>query len=177
MDKHPTCCGFHKAGGAATLSCGGDAHIGARMKVVSEISIERIANLLCSALEGGSNYWYQIVEIIPPAGFNPQDSRTKLEFMSDTELAKMMGREPKIYSHIDYPCNRGGALIIRDIEDTDIKQPGAPMRLDLEAMQRGLQLMVDKAPKHWGDFLSENDDATTADVFLQLCLFGDVIYG
>jgi hypothetical protein len=27
------------------------------------------------------------------------------------------------------------------------------------------------------DFIDENDDAITADVFLQFCLFGDVIYG
>jgi hypothetical protein len=37
--------------------------------------------------------------------------------------------------------------------------------------------MADKYPRHIADILSENDDATTGDVFLQLCLFGDVVYG
>ena len=49
--------------------------------------------------------------------------------------------------------------------------------LNLTAMEKGLQVMADKFPHHLGDILAEEDDATTGDVFLQLCLFGDVIYG
>jgi hypothetical protein len=40
-----------------------------------------------------------------------------------------------------------------------------------------LALMAEKEPRHFGDFMGENDDATTSDVFLQLCLFGEVVYG
>ena len=41
----------------------------------------------------------------------------------------------------------------------------------------GLGLMLEKYPQHFGNFMSENDDAETADVFIQLCLFGEVVYG
>lgn len=34
-----------------------------------------------------------------------------------------------------------------------------------------------KYPRHWADVLAENDDATTGDVFLQCCLFGECIFG
>lgn len=44
-------------------------------------------------------------------------------------------------------------------------------------IQRGFQVMSEKYSRHMGDFLSNNDDATTADVWLQCCLFGDVVYG
>jgi len=71
------------------------------------------------------------------------------------------------------PTTPGCALFIKDIEDDD----GAEYRLDLEAIRKGLRVMADKFPKHFGDVLDENDDAETGDVFLQCCLFGDVIYG
>jgi hypothetical protein len=45
------------------------------------------------------------------------------------------------------------------------------------ALRRGLQTMADKYPRHMADLLAKNDDATTADVFLQCCLFGTLIYG
>jgi len=36
------------------------------VNVKHEISLERISSLLCSAFEGGSNYWYQIDKFIKP---------------------------------------------------------------------------------------------------------------
>jgi hypothetical protein len=33
------------------------------------------------------------------------------------------------------------------------------------------------APRHFADVLNENDDAGTGDVFLQCCLFGEIIFG
>ena len=44
-------------------------------------------------------------------------------------------------------------------------------------IQQGLRLMAEKHPSHMGAVLDGNDDASTADVFLQLCLFGEVVYG
>ena len=49
--------------------------------------------------------------------------------------------------------------------------------LNLTAMQNGMQDMADAHPRHMADILSGNDDATTGDVFLQLCLFGELVYG
>jgi pimeloyl-ACP methyl ester carboxylesterase len=40
-----------------------------------------------------------------------------------------------------------------------------------------LHLMPQVAPEHWADFLTENEDAETGDVFVQLCLLGEVVYG
>ena len=44
-------------------------------------------------------------------------------------------------------------------------------------MERGIQLMSEKYTHHFADLINENDDAITGDVFLQLCLFGELIYG
>lgn len=123
--------------------------------VAHPITKQRISDLLCSAFEGGSNYWYIITANIKPA---------KLTFRTDPD---------HIYPHLDYPLNDDGALMIGDLEDDS--RP--PIRLDLDAIGKGLALMARTQPRHFGDFLAENDDASTADVFLQLCLFGEVIYG
>lgn len=127
------------------------------VNVKHEISLQRISDLLCSAFEGGSNYWYQIDKFIKPE---------TMSFRTDKD---------QIFRHLDYPLNEGGALIISDIEG-DLNEPPWK-RLDLNAIKKGLRTMAKKHPRHMGDFLNENDDADTGDVFLQCCLFGEVIYG
>jgi hypothetical protein len=37
--------------------------------------------------------------------------------------------------------------------------------------------MSEKFPEHWADFINENDDAITGDIFVQCCVFGDTVYG
>jgi hypothetical protein len=37
--------------------------------------------------------------------------------------------------------------------------------------------MRDQYPRHYADLVEENDDAITGDVFLQLAVFGELIYG
>lgn len=125
------------------------------VNVKHEITLDRISSLLCSAFEGGSNYWYQIDKFIKPE---------TMSFRTD---------EGQIYRHLDYPLNEGGALIISDIEDEE----NETKRLDMDAIKKGLQIMAEKYPRHMGDFLNDNDDADTGDVFLQCCLFGEAIYG
>lgn len=134
------------------------------MEVKVQVSKQRVSDLLCNALEGGSNYWYEIVQKVAPK---------KFEFYSAPELGGGTKENPKVFPHLDYPMNPDGCLWIRSLmEDND-----SPRSLNLTSLERGLQLMAEKYPHHWGDFLAENDDATTGDVFLQLALYGEVIYG
>jgi hypothetical protein len=125
------------------------------VSVKHEVSLENISNLLCSAFEGGSNYWYVINEFVEPKA---------LTFRTDKD---------QVYRHLDYPLNEGGAVIVGDMEDTDAEAK----TLDLKAIQKGLKIMAEKYPRHMSDFVNDNDDAITGDVFLQCCLFGEVIYG
>lgn len=130
------------------------------VKIEHKVSLDKIANLICSAFEGGSNYWYEITEFVKP---------TAITFMVDQDIDP----EAKPYAHIDYPLNEGGAVMVRDTEDEDSE----PKRLDLDSIQKGLKIMAKKYPRHMNDLLNDNDDAETGDVFLQCCLFGEVIFG
>ena len=122
------------------------------MELSSIVTIDdqRVQDLLCCALEGGSNYWYEITKYIYPEGL----------IRSDME-----------YPHLELPF-RGGSLSISDIEDGDFCG-----ELNLEACKRGLQVMADKYPQHYADFITENEDADTGDVFLQCALLGEIVYG
>lgn len=124
----------------------------------ANVSFRNVAYLLCSAFEGGSNYWAEIKSTQKPKAFS---------FLLDSDIG---GENPKP-SLVDYPLN-GGSITFQDSEGD---MPDSV--LDFEAIKRGLQVMANDHPTHWHDFLNENDDATTADVFLQCCIYGEIIFG
>jgi hypothetical protein len=121
--------------------------------IKQEISEKRISDLLCNAFETDAiSYWATLCKRIEPK---------TLSFRTDAEI---------IYKHLDYPLNAGGAVILKDIE-TNKHYP-----IDLDTIANGLQVMANKFPNHFIDIIMENDDATTADIFIQCICFGDVIY-
>lgn len=61
--------------------------------VPMEFKVQRIADLLCSALEGGSNYWCRIDQQIAPP---PENLRCSMN----------VGGGLEIYPHIDLPALR-----------------------------------------------------------------------
>jgi hypothetical protein len=117
--------------------------------VVTEVSAERVSDLLCCAFEGGINDWSH-----KGVRLNPSGDKWPGEWASDM------------------PKHEGCWLEVHDSADTE-----RWFVLDQKALSYGLKLMAEKYPKHWGDFLAENEDAATGDVFVQLCLFGEVKYG
>lgn len=128
-------------------------------KVEIPIKRERVADLLIAAFEGGSNYWYQIEGYeVPPV-----------------VKAHVMGG-PMVYKYADYPLCDGGAVVVSDAKVKAARKM-TKVRLDWARVKGGLEAMAVKYPKHFGLWLSEDDDANTADVFLQCCVFGDLVYG
>jgi|SRR6185369_4028355 len=137
------------------------------LSVSQSFDVERIRGLLCSAFEGGSNYWYRIEKANFPEGRSAADYKEGGD-----------GQDGKWYWHWSQlvPTHEGGSLIVTNSFGDEIggkKQ----WTLDLDAIKRGLQIMAEKYPRHYGNFIAENDDADTGDVFLQCCLFGELVYG
>jgi hypothetical protein len=123
------------------------------------VTVERVMDLVVSALEGGSNYWYYITESCDPI-----------------DESKVPEGE---WNSIERCVWGGGYLKICDKEAYFNKEPNLKTwLLNEDALKKGLELMVTKEYiKHFADFVQENEDANTADIFLQLCLFGEIIYG
>ncbi len=130
-------------------------------KIETAIDDEKIKGLLCCAFEGGVGYWATIAEYSYAPGVKEGDF---------SQGGKYQGKDYWHRSQL-IPLVDGCAVVVEDIETQK------EHRLDKAAIQKGLKAMQEKCPRHWGDFLSGNDDATTGDVFLQCCLFGEVVYG
>ncbi len=116
------------------------------------ITDEQRSNLLCSALEGGSNYWCDTID----------------RHGVTVEQAKYRS---------DVPFVVGGWLEVVEQEPHDKARTNKSYRLDLGTIQHGLNIMAEKYPIHFNDVKNDTSDAITGDVFLQCCLFGSVIYG
>lgn len=114
-----------------------------------EITDEQFGNLLVSAFEGGSNYWIERIQVDP----RPRDSKA----INNYETMFADGRGVRIWAE-------------------DAEEEGGYW-LDKEAAIKGFQLLATYYPKCLSNIQQEQDDAEDADVWLQLALFGEVVYG
>lgn len=124
------------------------------MKFEINVPDGRIADMLVGAFEGGSTYWCDSCRVVDKA-------LNGATFIDGEDYAGM------IYPH----CLYGTVEITTDEEDG-----GRKFFINRDTIAKGLQVMAEKEPRHFGDMMSENDDATTADVFLQCVVFGVVIF-
>lgn len=114
------------------------------------VSVQSIKDLLCNAIEGGSNYW--CAEINRQGGITQEEAPYRQ----------------------DVPFVRNGFL---EVKENNEDGEGRTFDLYVFNLLRGLELMAEKYPHHFKDFMDENADATTGDVFLQCCCFQEIIYG
>lgn len=121
------------------------------------VTWQRVRDLIITALEGGIGYWCRL-EATEPA------NRSCSLFDVPTQ--------PDAEGNIG-----GGALLLRELNDDGSEE--RLLRLDMTALQRGLTLLLQgkPIPRHAAAFIGDNADAETADVFIQLCVFGEVVYG
>jgi hypothetical protein len=143
------------------------------VEVKIPVPARRLLDLLVTALEGGSNYWYTI----PQDRIRYAEGLTLADFEPNGKCA--LGGD---YHPLELiPFTPGCALPIRDkmaVPDIEYAEEATePLWLDLEAIHRGTQAMAMKHPRHFYDFIQESEDACTADVWLQCCLFGEAVYG
>jgi hypothetical protein len=144
-----------------------------KVKVEMEIDFKMISNLLVTAFEGGSNSWIERISLCAMKG---NDSLIEEEKQIAENLREHWCNDSlpsKVYT---LPFTRDGFVtVVIDEEFEDGK--GRRFRLGKSEIEKGLSLMAEAYSKHFSDFIEENDDADTADTFLQLCLFGEVVFG
>jgi len=137
-----------------------------------QIPLQRLQDLLICALEGGSNYWYTNADYDFPAEHAEDinkasggvfsgywapfyDGCLTLQVKFDDELPRWNGQA--------FESVTGGNGMEWVIKKADL--------------ERGLETMAKKYPRHMNDLISEDEDADTGDVFLQCVCFGDLVYG
>lgn len=119
------------------------------------LTAEKISDQVVTAVEGGIAYWASGFYLDHP-------SRENL-------FEKPWYADPKLYE---------GDFKIRVVQQEEhIAGAGVEVFLTPDSIRTGLKVMAEKYGSHFADMIQENGDATTADVFLQCCVFGDLIYG
>lgn len=116
-------------------------------------------NMLVGALEGGSNYWYWL------DGENLwNDDRRADEYLESRIIRKLW--------------DEGQSLTVYDKEEWYASEELVELgTMTKESILEAFTLMYDDYPRHYVDLLNQNDDATTADVWFQLAVMKDVVYG
>lgn len=122
------------------------------------ITNEQRSDQLCVALEGGSKYWY---------------------FLDDDATQAIAALVPK--THLPRPLSdrmwesilKGAIVPVRDYEDRT-KVLG---HISLKSIEKGEEIMSEKYTDHFADVIKESGDVTTGDIWFQLAVMGEVVFG
>lgn len=75
----------------------------------------------------------------------------------------------------------GKGVVVYDCYEMDdeLNEGEEPTKhyLTMANVRKGLELMRNEYPRHYADLMMGNDDLITGDVWLQLAVFGELIYG
>jgi len=143
------------------------------MKV--NLPIESVEEVLITAMEGGSNYWYYMDE--------QKKSSDWLE--EQIKVGNLKRNESLHFKWLDgliqgspYPIK------IYDIEEVyeneeDLEQCEPIGTLTMDKIKEGLKLAQTEYPKFYNQHFPEynNGDTTSADVIFQLIALGEIVYG
>jgi hypothetical protein len=135
------------------------------VNVKQTITVERIKDLLCSAFEGGTGYWAMVID-----GAEQEDmDKVGAEYYHEMPV---LGGELKIYDRENYGDDDEAQELLGVINGERIQKA-------LELMAKGKNEDGTEAEyliKHMDDIVNENEDANTGDIFLQMALFGKLVY-
>lgn len=125
------------------------------MKIEIEITSQRLADILTSAIECNDMTTAWCGGVL---------------FRASDKVGEHHGAHGWWYGRAEF-FEGDYSFTVDDAED------GKSHTVTPDKMKAGLELMAKKHGRHFGDFMAENDDSVTADVFLQLISIGTVEYG
>jgi hypothetical protein len=144
-----------------------------------KLTKDDIIDLFITSLEGGSNYWYHIDlpkdirsygQSISEAVGNYIMEGGTITFYDDDEYERVIDdKESGEYTIQGDVVDEKSFL--EDIEETKLGE------VNLDRILEAITIIKEKYPRIWENILLENADAGDADVFLQLCVMGEVVYG
>lgn len=128
------------------------------MTINLEISEQTICDQLCTALEGGSNYWYFIGDI------------NRKYFKKGDTLVDNLTRS--------FMADKNYKLPIYDIESADEFEDMDKLGdVTYDSMAKAFNIMSKDYPIQLSNILSGNYDADDSDIWFQLATMGEVVYG
>jgi hypothetical protein len=149
------------------------------LAITITIPLHRAWDVWVSAVEGGIGYWSRLGYGSTP-GYEGERRRAAealgvdavRHFEACTERAQWIYFAPFV---------EGGYVQLLEIDEYAHDDDGHALtiehRVDGETILRGFALLAAKYPRHLALVLDGEDDATTADLVVQLGVFGEVRYG
>jgi hypothetical protein len=140
---------------------------------------EDIINLFVTSLEGGSNYWYYME--LPDSINSYGDSTSEAVGNFILKGGTVPFYDVEMISDIEYRKKEGEYNIQGDIvnqKELDKDYEEALLGyVDMDSILEGINIIKKDYPEVWENILLEQEDASDADVFLQLCVMGEVVFG
>lgn len=124
-----------------------------------KITDERRLDMLTGALEGGSNYWYWIGNQAA-ATINNYGIKANSNLFVDRMMAALQAGEKIEIRDAEYEETILGTISMESIEAGEMKM-----------------FSNEDYEDHYMDIIKETDDATTADIWFQFAVLGEVVYG
>ena len=126
-------------------------------KISFEITYDMFEIILVGALEGGSNYWYQL---------HTDEFRKDLVGSNDEPLSTRIAMT--LFTKPDFKMN------VYDVESEEDVALGV---LTQESMLEAFQIIHTKWNWHFNNLVTDNHDAETSDVFFQVAIMKDIVFG
>lgn len=125
------------------------------MTISFNITEEQLSDQLCTALEGGSNYWYYLGDI------------DRTHFIKGETLVDNLVRS--------FMADKEYKLPVYDLESADgFEDMDKLGDVTYESMANAFGIMSKEYPSQLGNILTGNYDADDSDVWFQLATMGSV---
>lgn len=125
-------------------------------EVTTSVPFDRVVDLLTCSLQG-CTYWAARGEwLLCGAALRSSTRGRRLDAPDGICIEQMLQGELQL--------------------DVTLRDSGKIETLNRQKVGEGLVRLQALHPLLFGGFLAANEDAVTGDVFLQLCLFGEVVY-
>ena len=129
-----------------------------------KLTKEDIIDLFVTALEGGSNYWYYMDL--------PDNIKSYGQSISEA-VGEYILQGNKVYFYV-HELRSDVIDQKRFDEDIDETYLGS---VDMDKILDSISVIKTEYPEIWENILLEQADAGDADVFLQLCVMGEIVFG
>jgi Asp-tRNA(Asn)/Glu-tRNA(Gln) amidotransferase C subunit len=143
-----------------------------------KLTKEDIINLFVTALEGGSNYWYYI-EFPDKVNTGEPTSEAVGNFILNG--GEVIFYDFEIMKDVQKKLSKGYYNIEGGIVDEKLfaedKQEALLGYVDMNSILEGISITKEDYPEVWENILLEQYDANDADIFLQLCVMGEIVFG
>jgi hypothetical protein len=127
-----------------------------KINLKQEITVDHFETIIVGALEGGSNYWYEL---------NVDEFKTQLLGENNEPLSSRIAKT--LYDNSKFQMN------VYDIEN----EGELLGTVTQESMLRAIEITHEEYPDTYYELIEGQDDANTADVLFQIAAMGEITFG